>query len=161
MAYLSLVNLGWTFLGVPMRRSCQILGSAGGSILLWWNCAGNAFSHPPLLSAWAVGWLHVEADSLADVIKCCSLFLHRVNFSACPGGTSIFTQTAQAQENSPKGPLLGFLPRQKEHKCNFQEAEQLVSYRKLKLWVPRGQSNIRALKCYALGCLSTMADRLS
>lgn len=82
-------------------------------------------------------------------------------WSACPVGTSIFTQTGQAQENPPKGPLLGWLPREKEHKRNFQEAEQLVSYGKRQLWVPRGHSNIRALKRYALGCLSTMADQLS
>lgn len=126
LVYLSLVNVGWTFLCVPIRRS-QILGSAAGSILLWWN--------PSLMSALAVGWLHVQADSLADIIKCYWLFFTGSIFQPalpprwffCPGGTSIFNQTGQAQENSQNGPLWGLLPREKDHKDSFQEAEQLVS----------------------------------
>lgn len=37
---------------------------------------------PSLMSALATGWLHVEADGLADMTKSYSFFLHRVRFSA-------------------------------------------------------------------------------
>lgn len=40
------------------------------------------FLIPSLMSALAMGWLHVEAHRVADMINCYSLFLHRVNFSA-------------------------------------------------------------------------------
>lgn len=37
---------------------------------------------PTLMSALAMGRLHVEVDRFADMINCYSLFLHGVNFSA-------------------------------------------------------------------------------
>lgn len=90
---------------------------------------------PSPMSALATGWLHIQADGLADRTKSYSFFPHKASFSASFSlaqiadlsvGNSITARSGRTQENSLEGPLLGLLPRDKEHKCAFQETEQLV-----------------------------------
>lgn len=154
-----------------MRRS-QILGSAGGGnsalvkLAPEWQCLSSSL---PSCQHWQwAGCMSRLTGLLIWLIVTHFFFTGSIFQPALPRWliclpwcSSIFTQTGQAQENSPKGLLLGLLPRENEHNCNFQEAEQLVGYRKHKLWVPRGQSNFRALEHYAVGCLNTMANQLS